>query len=213
KRSQTLLATKAISREDFDKATGDRGEAASSLLALKATVEQAKLDLEFTKVTAPISGRVGRAIITEGNLIQSGQAGGTLLTTIVSVDPMYVYFDVDERTVLQVRRMIREGKAKSARDIDLPVSLSLANEENFPHKGTINFVDNQVNPKTGTLRLRGVFPNSKETLTPGFFGRVRVPIGYAHNALLISDRAIDTDQGQKIVYVIDKDTKVTVRPL
>ena len=213
KRSQTLLATKAISREDFDKATGDRGEAASSLLALKATVEQAKLDLEFTKVTAPISGRVGRAIITEGNLIQSGQAGGTLLTTIVSVDPMYVYFDVDERTVLQVRRMIREGKAKSARDIDLPVSLSLANEENFPHKGTINFVDNQVNPKTGTLRLRGVFPNSKETLTPGFFGRVRVPIGYAHNALLISDRAIDTDQGQKIVYVIDKDTKVTVRPI
>ena len=213
KRATSLQIAKSISREEFDKILGDRGEAAASLLALKATVETAKLDLTFTKVLAPISGRVGRAIVTEGNLIQSGQTGGALLTTIVSVDPMYVYFDVDERTVLQVRRMIREGKAKSARDIDWPVYLGLANEEGFPHKGTINFVDNLVNPKTGTLRLRAVYANAHETLTPGYFCRVRVPIGFPYKALLVSDRAIDTDQGQKIVYVLDKDNKVAVRPI
>ena len=136
-----------------------------------------------------------------------------MLTTIVSVDPMYAYFDVDEYTVLQVRKMIREGTAKSARDIDLPVFLSLANEEGFPHKGIVNFVDNQINPKTGTLRLRGVFPNPNEVLTPGYFGRFRVPIGFPHKALLITDRAIDTDQAQKIVYVVDKDNKVVVRSI
>src|SRR5437868_4919474 len=127
--------------------------------ARPAAVQQAKLDLEYTKVTAPVSGRASRYVVTRGNLIQSGQNGGTLLTTVVSVDPMYAYFDVDEHTVLRVRRLIREGKAKSARDGELPVRLGLANQEGFPHGGTVNFVDNQVNPKTGTLRLRGVFAN------------------------------------------------------
>ena len=131
----------------------------------------------------------------------------TLLTTIVSVDPIYAYFDVDEHTVLQVRQMIRQGKVKSARDITWPVFLGLANEDGFS-TGTIDFVDNQINPKTGTLRLRGVFPNPREALSPGLFGRLRVPIGFPHKAFLISDRAIDTDQGKKIVYVIDKENKV-----
>src|SRR5258708_7001506 len=115
---------------------------------------------ESGRVTARVSGRASRYSATVGNLIQSGdQGGGTLLTTVVSVDPMYAYFDVDELTVLRVRRLIREGKAKSARDTELPVQLSLANEDGFPHEGTVNFVDNQINPKTGTLRLRGVFAN------------------------------------------------------
>jgi RND family efflux transporter MFP subunit len=213
KRAQKLMAAQAISREDFDKAIADRGEIVASQSALKATVEQATLDLKFTKVSAEISGRVGRALVTKGNLIQSGQAGGTLLTTIVSVDPMYAYFDVDERTVLRVRQMIRAGKVKSARDIDWPVYLGLANEEAFPHTGTIDFVDNQVNPKTGTLRVRGVFPNKEETLSPGFFARIRLPLGFAHQALLISDRAVDVDQGQKIVYVVGQDNKVALRPI
>ena len=152
--------------------------------------------------------------MTEGNLVQSGQnGGGTLLTTIVSVDPMYAYFDVDERTVLRVRQLIREGKAKSARETEWPVSLGLANEEGFPHQGTINFVDNQVNPKTGTLRLRGVFPNNDEALAPGFFARVRVPIGQPHKALLVTDRAIDNDQGQKILYVVNEKNEVVSRPI
>jgi RND family efflux transporter MFP subunit len=124
---------------------------------------------------------------------------------------MYAYFDVDEHTVLRVRQLIREGKAKSARDVEIPVWLGLANEDGYPHRGTINFVDNQVNPRTGTLRLRGVFPNKDDVLSPGYFARVRVPIGFPHQALLISDRAIDTDQGKKIVYIVDGDNKVTSR--
>lgn len=210
-RADQLLQRKAISQADFDKAVGDRNEAAASLDAFKAAVEQAKLDLGFTKVTAPISGRISRKLVTEGNLIAAGQTGSTVLTNIVSVDPIYVYFDVDERTVQQVRKLIREGKAKSARDVKLSVALGLATEQGYPHQGTVDFVDNQVNPKTGTLRLRGAFPNEGDILSPGYFARVRVPIGFPHKAVLITDRAIDTDQGQKIVYVVDKDNKVDIR--
>jgi RND family efflux transporter MFP subunit len=213
-RAQRMVTTNAISREDYDKIVGDRGEAIATRDAQKATLERAKLDLGYTKVTAPISGRVSRYVVTVGNLVQAGdQGGGTLLTTIVSVDPMYAYFDVDEYTVLRVRQLIREGKATSARHGEVAVWLGLANEDGFPHRGTINFVDNQVNPKTGTLRLRGVFPNADESLSPGYFARVRVPIGYAHPALLISDRAVDTDQGQKIVYVVNDKNEVVSRPI
>ena len=213
KRAQTLVSSRSISREEYDKVFGDRSEAVASIAALKGAVDQARLDLGFTKVTAPVTGRVGRAVVTEGNLVQSGQSGGTVLTTLVSVDPMYAYFDVDERTVLRVRQLIREGKVKSARDVVWPVFLGLANEEGYPHKGTIDFVDNQVNPKIGTLRLRGVFANKNELLSPGYFVRVRVPIGYPHKALLITERAIDSDQGQKIVYIVDSDGKVAIRPV
>jgi RND family efflux transporter MFP subunit len=129
----------------------------------------------------------------------------------VSVDPMYVYFDMDERTVLRVRQLIREGKASSARETKWPVALGLATEDGFPHGGTINFEDNQVNPKTGTLRVRGVFPNKDELLSPGLFARVRVLIGRAHRALLVTDRAIDTDQGQKVLYVVNEKNEVVSR--
>jgi RND family efflux transporter MFP subunit len=213
KRAETLVKKQTIAQQEYEKALFDRDQAGAQIVTLKANLEQAKLDLEFTKVTAPVAGRVGRAIVTEGNLVQSGQAGGTLLTSLVSVDPMWAYFDVDERTVLRVRGLIREGKAKSARDVPLPVFLGLANEEGYPHEGTIDFVDNQVNPKTGTLKLRGVFPNKDEALAPGYFVRIRVPIGFPHKALLISDRAIDTDQGKKIVYVVDSEKKVAIRPI
>jgi RND family efflux transporter MFP subunit len=213
-RAERLSGKGAMSREEYDRTVGDRGEAAGSLAAYRAAVDRAQLDLEYTRVIAPISGRASRYVVTAGNLVQAGdQGGGTLLTTIVSVDPMYAYFDVDEHTVLRVRKLIREGKAKSARDGELPVWLGLANEGGYPRQGTVNFVDNQVNPKTGTLRLRGVFPNQDEALSPGYFVRVRAPIGFPHHALLVSDRAIDTDQGQKIVYVVDRDNKVLSRPV
>jgi RND family efflux transporter MFP subunit len=213
-RNLKLVSTGAASRSDLDKTSAARGVDIANIAADKAMVASRQLDLEYTKVIAPVSGRISRYVVTVGNLIQSGdQGGGTLLTTIVSVDPMYVYFDVDEYTVLRVRQMIREGKAKSARDVDLPVWLGLANEEGYPHKGTVNFVDNQINPKTGTLRLRGVFANKDQALSPGYFARVRVPIGFPHQALLVTDRAFDTDQGQKIVYVVDKHNQVVSRPV
>ena len=177
-------------------------------------VERAQLDLGFTKVTAPVSGRVSRYYVTVGNLVQAGDlTGGTLLTTIVSVDPMYAYFDVDEHTVLRVKQLIREGKAKTPDDVEIPVWLGLANEDGLPHRGTINFIDNQVNPRTGTLRVRGVFPNKDEALSPGYFARVRVPIGVPHKALLVTERALDTDQGQKVVYVVDERHRVASRPV
>jgi RND family efflux transporter MFP subunit len=214
-RAQHLLETRAMSREDYDKIVSDRGEATASLQALRAAVQQAELDLEFANVRAPIDGRVSRALVTQGNMVQSGQNGGTLLTTIVSVDPVYVYFDVDELTVLRIQQLMREGKAKSVRDLDakLQVTLALANEQDFPHRGTVDFVDNQINSRTGTLRMRGVFGNQDESLAPGLFARVRVPVGDPHQALLVADRAIDSDQGQKIVYVLDKENKVGVRAI
>ena len=213
-RALRMVGANAISLQEFDRIVGDRAEASSSRAAALAAVARAKLDLGFTKVTAPVSGRVSRYHVTVGNLVQAGdtQIQPTLLTTIVSVDPMYVYFDVDEHTVLRVKQLIREGKAKTPDD-EVPVWLGLANEDGFPHRGGINFVDNQVNPKTGTQRARGIFPNKDEALSPGYFARVRVPIGVPHTSLLISDRALDTDQGQKVVYVVDKDNRVVSRPV
>src|SRR5262249_4033152 len=125
----------------------------------------------------------------------------------------YAYFDVDEHTALRVRQLIREGKSASPREGGFPVSLGLANEEGYPHQGTINFVDNQVNPRTGTIRLRGVFPNKDQVLLPGFFVRVRMPEGRPHKALLVSERALDTDQGQKILYIVNEKNEVVARPV
>lgn len=213
-RAKNLLARGAVGQEEYDRYEADYHEAGANLHVARANRDLAALNLDYTRVTAPVSGRVSRYVVTVGNLIQSGdQNSGTLLTTIVSVDPMYAYFDVDERTVLRVRQLIREGKARSARETEWPVSLGLATEEGFPHRGTINFVDNQVNPKTGTLRVRGVFPNKDEALSPGFFARVRVPIGQPHRALLVTDRAIDNDQGQKVLYVVNEKNEVVSRPV
>ena len=183
----------------------------------QAMVASRQLDLEYTKIKAPVSGRVSRYLVTVGNLIQSGdQANVTLLTTIVSVDPMYAYFDVDEHTVLRVRQLLRQGKAELGRaglaTSGLPVALGLANEEGFPHQGTINFVDNQVNPKTGTLRLRGTFPNKDESLSPGFFAASACPSARPTGPSWCAT-APDTDQGQKFVYVVNDKNEVVSRPV
>jgi RND family efflux transporter MFP subunit len=215
-RNVRLAATGAASRSDLDKTAAARGVDIANIAADKAMVAARDLDLQYTKITAPVGGRVSRYDVTVGNLIQSGdQGGGTLLTTIVSVDPMYAYFDVDEYTDQRVRKLIREGKFqfKSADAAVVSVSLGLATEEGFPHLGTINFADNQVNPKTGTLRVRGVFPNKDEVLTPGYFARVRVPVSPPHKALLVYERALDNDQGQTILYVVNDQNEVVSRPV
>jgi len=210
-RAKKLIESKAISQEDFDTRAKEAEAADAALAAAKARIERARLDVEFTEVKAPLAGRIGRHQVSIGNLVSGGTDQSTLLTNIVTIDPIYCYFDVDERTVIRIRQLIREGKAKSARESEWPVFLGLGRDDGFPFQGTINFVDNQINPKTGTLRLRAVLPNPKEALAPGYFGRVRVPIGFPRQGLLISDRAIDNDQGQKIVYVVNEKKEVVQR--
>ncbi len=214
KRTEVLVRTGAVSKEDLDNNKGDLKVALANILVSKANLETAELNLGYTKVKARYGGRTSKYGITLGNMVQSGdQNGGTVLTTIVSVDPMYAEINVDERKVLQVRELIREGKVKSARDpnSNIPVYISLANETGFHHKGRINLVDNQVDTNSGTMLIRAVFENKDETLVPGLFVRARVFIGESYDAVLISDRAIDSDQGQKIVYVVNEKNVVEVR--
>jgi RND family efflux transporter MFP subunit len=211
-RARTLLGSRSISREEFDKTSGDLLESQAMVRGAKSALEAARLNLEYTEVRAPVAGQVGRAMVTVGNMVTSGETGGTLLTTIVSLDPMYAYFDVDEMTYLQVRRMLRGGKGGPPASAP-PVLLGLAHEQGYPHQGRIDFVDNQVDPGTGTLKVRGVFGNAGRELTAGLFARILLPLGGAHKALLVTDRAIDTDQGQKVVYVVSKEGVVDRRPV
>lgn len=203
----------ARTAHEYDVAGALLRQARAAQAAATAAVESARLNVEWCRVVAPISGRISYKYVTTGDLVTGGIGSGTLLTTIVSVDPIYANFDVDELTVQRIQQLIREGKLESNEKTDIPVWLGLGAEVGFLHHGTINFVDNQVNPGTGTLRVRGIFPNRDGALVPGFFARVRVPVSAPHKAVLISDRALDTDQGQKIVYVVGEDNKVIVRPV
>jgi RND family efflux transporter MFP subunit len=213
-RDLNLFNRGAVSHSELDKARAARDKDLANIAADKAQVASYELDLVYAKLVAPISGRISRYNVTVGNLIQAGtQGGGTLITTIVSVDPIYAYFDVDEGTVQRLRRSARDGKTESAEEPAWHVSLGLATEEGFPHQGTINFADNQVNAQTGTLRVRGVFPNKDESLIAGYFARVRIPTGKPHRALLVSDRALDNDQGQKVLYVLNDRDEVVSRPV
>jgi RND family efflux transporter MFP subunit len=217
RRVVTLLNRNAVGREEFDRITGDFREARASLSVAQANRDMAKLNIEFTQVRAPIGGLLSRRRVDPGNLVQ---ADSTSLTTIVSPDPMYLYFDIDERTVMRLRNLVVEGKLQTREQGAVaPILAALAEEEGFPHKGVINFSDNTVNPRTGTLRVRGVIENpvvkgkNFRLLSPGLFARVRLPLGEPHRTLLVSERAIDTDQGQKILYIVDDKDKVDSRPV
>lgn len=214
-RAKRLIGTKAISEEDHDTKVKTYLAAQATERSGKATLESAKLNLEFTEVRAPISGRVSRAIVTEGNLISTGVggSGATLLTTIVSLDPLYLYGDADERSILKYLKLRREGTRVSARDETIPAEMALADETGFPHKGFMDFVDNRIDPTTGTMRARGVFSNADHSLSPGFFGRIRIPGSGKYQALLIPDRALGSDQAQKFVYVVNAEKKVEFRPV
>jgi RND family efflux transporter MFP subunit len=214
-RAKRLIATKAISEEDFDTKAKTYTAAEAAVMSAKATEDSAKLNLEFTEIHSPIDGRIGRALVTQGNLISGGVsgAGATLLTTIVSLDPLYVYSDADERAILKYLQLRREGSRVSARDEPIPAEMALADETGFPHKGYIDFVDNRVDPNTGTMRGRGVFPNEDHSLSPGFFARMRLPGSGKYPALLIPDRALGSDQAEKFVYVVNAEKKVEFRPV
>jgi RND family efflux transporter MFP subunit len=210
-RARRLLTQRAIGQEEYDKIVGDRAEAEAAVRVADAGIAAAQLNLEFTKVRAPVSGHISRTMVTVGNLVQSGETGGTTLTTLVSIDPVYVYFDVDDLTFMEVNRLTRAKKTSSTADERPPVLLGLGTEQGFPRRGVIDFTDNQVDPGTGTLKMRGLFRNEDRVLTPGLFARIRVPHGGARRALLVTDRAIDTDQGQKVVYVVNGEDVVEKR--
>ncbi len=203
----------AISKQDLDRYQAAEEEAVAAVQAAKASLEIYKLNLSFCTVRSPIDGQVSRYFLTVGNLVNQDQ---TQLTVVVSMDPMYVYFDVDETSLLRVRKAINEGRIERYQKGEIPVFLSLEGEDNFPHQGKINFVNNRVNSGTGSITVRGVIDNSKPAngirlFTPGMFVRVRLPIGQPHAALLVIDRAIGSDQGLKYVYVLDNENKVQQR--
>jgi multidrug efflux system membrane fusion protein len=203
----------AVSAQQLDQDRAAVDEADARVRAYQASTEVYKLNLSFTKVTSPIDGQVSRYYLTTGNLVNQDQ---TLLTTVVSLDPMWVYFDMDEPTLLRARRAINEGRIQLPQNGVFPVYMGLQGEEGFPHEGKIDFTNNQVNSTTGSIAVRGVFDNPKPAngvrlLSPGMFARVRLPLGQPHSAVLVIDRAIGSDQGLKYVYVVDDKNKAQYR--
>jgi len=219
-RSKTLQQKQVIAAQEFDAQSNDLRSSQSLVAAATAALATAKLNLDFTHVTAPIDGRVGRYLVSVGNLISGGSGGeATLLTTIVSLDPLYGYFEVDEQSFLKYSQM---ASAKSGQSVDasgpqtaegMPVEMRVSSEEDFPHKGKLDFVDNQVDIETSTVELRGIFPNKDMKLTPGLFARIRLPAREKYVATLIPDGAVGTNQSVQYIYVVDAENKVKLRPV
>jgi multidrug efflux system membrane fusion protein len=214
-RYQKLAQTpNAVSQQDLDQYRTNVDSAKAAMLAAEAAQRTADLNLEFTRVTSPVDGQVSRYYLTLGNLATQDQ---TLLTTVVSLDPMYAYFDVDESTVLNIRREINAGRIKPRTERSaIPVLMGLQGEQGFPHEGLLDFVNNKIDPSTGTMLVRGTFSNPKpehgaRLLSPGMFVRIRLPIGPPHQAQLVADEAVGTDQGLKFLYVVNDQNKVEYR--
>jgi membrane fusion protein, multidrug efflux system len=201
-RAETLIAARAVSQGELDQRRMEAQQADADLLAARARLAQTELNLGFTRVTAPFAGRAGAALVKPGNVVTPNE---TLLTTLVSVDPVYVTFTGDERAYLRYQELARSGNRESSRDARNPVHVGLANEEGYPHVGEMDFVDNALNPETGTIRARAVLPNPDGVLTPGLFARVRLLGGSRSDALLIHEQAILTDQDRRYVYIVGKD--------
>jgi multidrug efflux system membrane fusion protein len=198
-RAEQLIAARAVSQGELDARRMEAQQADADLLAANARLARAELDLGFTRVTAPFAGRAGVALVKPGNVVNANQ---TLLTTLVSVDPVYVTFTGDERAYLRYQELARNGSRGSSRDTRNPVLVGLANEDGFPHQGEMDFLDNALDPATGTIRARAVLPNPDGRFTPGLFARVRLLGGSRENALLIHEQAVLTDQDRRYVYVL-----------
>jgi multidrug efflux system membrane fusion protein len=201
-RAETLIAAKAVSQGELESRRMEFQQAEADRLSAQAHLAQADLNLSFTRVRAPFAGRAGAALVKPGNLVTPNES---LLTTLVSVDPVYVSFTGDERAYLRYQELAREGNRQSSRDVRNPVLVGLANEDGFPHKGEMDFVDNALNPDTGSIRARAVLPNPDGVFTPGLFARVRLLGGSQTNALLIHEQAVLTDQDRRYVYILGKD--------
>jgi RND family efflux transporter MFP subunit len=206
-RATPLLQSQTLTEREFDTRKSLQRDAAGQLAAANAALKQAELNLEWTEVRAPIAGRISDKRVDAGNLITGGQTGATLLSVIVSIDPIHFVFDGSEADFLHYLRLAAAGTRPSSRDAPNPVAVRLADETEFTHLGRMDFVDNAVNPKTGTIRGRAVFDNKDGFLTPGFFGRLRL-FGGTHDALLIPDGAIASDQASKIVFTVAEDGTV-----
>jgi multidrug efflux system membrane fusion protein len=212
-RAGTLVDMQAISREEYDSRTSAEVQGGAQVRAAEAAVRTARLNLEWTRVRSPIAGRVSNAQVTPGNLVEAGPPTATLLTTVVSLDSMYLYFDSDEQTYLRYADRARSSGGTNWRTARLPVFLGLANESGFPHEGRLDFVDNQVDPSSGTIRTRAVFSNRSRALTPGLFARVKLVGIERANAMLVRDAAIGTDQDRKFVLVVGSGDTLAYRPI
>jgi multidrug efflux system membrane fusion protein len=209
------MTPNSVSRQQLDQEEAAVEEADARVKAFEKNMRVYELNHEFTRVLSPITGMVSRYYLTLGNLVNQDQ---TLLTTVVSLDPIHAYFDMDEPTLLRIRKAINEGRLqpKRSRGLEVSVSMGLQGEEGFPHEGKINFVNNQLNPTTGSLLVRGIFSNPKpeggtRLISPGMFVRIRLPIGDPHSAVLVIDQGISSDQGIKYVYVVDRDDQIQYR--
>ncbi|EMI19193.1 efflux transporter RND family, MFP subunit [Rhodopirellula maiorica SM1] len=225
-RARALEAQNAVSIEELDQrsaeflqaeadlessaagissAEAEIATAEAAIESARAGVETAKLNLDYTQIRAPVSGRISRQYVTEGNLVSGGTATSTLLTTITSVDPIYCTFDVNEQDVLKYIRLAQIGERKSSREVKNPVFLGLVDESGFPHEGHMDFVDNHFDVDTASMRARGVIPNHDRVLLPGMFARIRIPGSAAHRGVLVPDSAIGTDQSSQYVYIVVDD--------
>ncbi|CAI1506230.1 Efflux pump periplasmic linker BepF [Serratia quinivorans] len=204
-RTEKLIGSQAISTEVWEQRRSSAAQAQSNVLAAQAQFDLAQLNLDFTRVIAPIDGRASRAMITAGNLVTTGDSA-SVLTTLVSLDKVYVYFDVDEATFLRYQN---DGR----RTTKLPVKVGLVGEDGYPHQGIVDFTDNQLNAGTGTIRMRAQLENAERRFTPGLFARVQMPGSAEFNAMLINDKSVMTDQDRKFVYIVDKDGKAQRRDI
>jgi len=214
-RAATLREKDFVAQSTYDERTQTMKVAAASVETGKAAVRQAQLDLEFSHVTAPVTGRISRHEVSIGNLVSGGAAASTptLLTTIVSLDPIYLNFDMSEAQFLSYERAVAGGRLKSTRDKGVPVFARLTDEPTWTREGVLNFVDNQVDRSAGSIRARGVFPNPNFFLTPGQFGRLRIPGSDPYQAILVPDAAVVTDQSSKLVMTVAEDGTVVPKPV
>ena len=210
-RTPKLLENRAISVEEADARQSHYQEAKAAWLAAQAALESARLDLDYTQVRAPIDGRVSRALLTEGNYVSGVAGSASLLTTIVSVDPVYVYVDIDENSFLKFDALAQAKQIETDGHGRIPVDMQLADETNYPHHGYIESFNNQLDPNTGSILLRAEFANPDGRAVPGLFARLRVPLSERYPALLVEERAIGTDQAQKFVLTLTSSNTVAYR--